>query len=298
MLVKSVLGGLCLGLILAWAPAWGQIQDLPPLPPPLGPAPTVPGRAPQPPSPQPPSSTLPGTSPAATVGAPGQPPVASQPATAIPAAPVPPATGLPGETVPFFDTSPGALFPSAMAGSPAVSAVASSNAALFGEGPAVSAGLLGTRRLSSGPDYQMIGDQAPLTVRQALSSAPGLPPPFPPGTPPTPPGARLASAVVPSVRGFKIAENQSPQPQDRVFFTFDYFSDLNGALNRRFESPVNDLTAYRYIFGFEKTFDEGFGSVGFRLPLDQLSANSAISGNFTKPGGTSTSLNNLSLFTK
>ncbi len=38
MLVKSVLGGLGLGLLLAWAPAWGQIQDLPPLPPPPGPS--------------------------------------------------------------------------------------------------------------------------------------------------------------------------------------------------------------------------------------------------------------------
>jgi hypothetical protein len=140
----------------------------------------------------------------------------------------------------------------------------------------------------------MIGDQAPLTLRQAASPAPGLPQPFPPGPPPPPPSPRLASAIVPSVRGFKIAENQSPQPQDRVFFTFDYFSDLN----RRFESPVNNLTAYRYVFGFEKTFDEGFGSFGFRLPLDQLSANSTISGNFAKPGGTSTSLNDLSLFTK
>ena len=204
---------------------------------------------------------------------------------------------VPTETVPFFDTS-GILFPSAMAGSPAVSAVSGSNASLFGATPAVSAGLLSSRRLTSGPDYQMIGDQAPLTLRQAASTAPGLPPPFPPGAPPAPPGARLASAIVPSVRGFKIAENQSPQPQDRVFFTFDYFSDLNGALNRRFESPVNGLTAYRYIFGFEKTFDEGFGSVGFRLPLDSLSANSAISGNFVKPGGTSTALNDLSLFTK
>ncbi len=296
MLVKSVLGGLGLGLLLAGVPAWGQIQDLPPLPPPPGPAPAVPGRTPPPPAPRPASTTPPRNSPAPTVGAP-QPPAASLPATTVPAPPVPPATALPAETVPYFDTS-GVLFPSAMAGSPAVSAVASSNAALFGEGPAVSAGLLGTRSLTSGPDYQMIGDQAPLTVRQSLSPAPGLPPPFPPGTPPSPPGPRLASAVVPSVRGFKIGENQSPQPQDRVFFTFDYFSDLNGALNRRFESPVNNLTAYRYIFGFEKTFDQGFGSFGFRLPLDQLSANSTISGNFPKPGGTSTSLNDLSLFTK
>jgi hypothetical protein len=185
-----------------------------------------------------------------------------------------------------------------MAGSAATSAVAATNAGLFGSGQPVSGGLLSTRRLIGGPDMQMIGDQAPLTIRQPSAGAPGVPPPFPPGPPPTPPGARLASAVVPSVRGFKIAENQSPQPQDRVFFTFDYFSDLNGALNRRFESPVNGLTGYRYVFGFEKTYDEGFGSIGFRLPLDQLSANSAISGKFAGPGGTSTSLNDLSIFTK
>lgn len=103
---------------------------------------------------------------------------------------------------------------------------------------------------------------------------------------------------MPSVRGFKIAENQSPQPQNRVFFTFDYFTDLNGALNRRFEAPIGNLLAYRYIFGFEKTFDDGRGSFGARLPLDQLTANSTISGNFAKPGGTSTALNDLSLFTK
>ena len=94
------------------------------------------------------------------------------------------------------------------------------------------------------------------------SSAPGFLRHFRPGRRRRPRAPGLASALVPSVRGFKIAENQSPQPQDRVFFTFDYFSDLNGALNRRFESPVNNLTAYRYIFGLEKTFDDGYGSFG------------------------------------
>ncbi len=100
------------------------------------------------------------------------------------------------------------------------------------------------------------------------------------------------------MRGQKIAENQSPQPQDRVFFTTDYFNNLNGAINRRFDSPVQNLLAYRYVFGFEKTFDDGWGSFGARLPLDQLTGTSTISGNFAKPGGTSTSLNDLSLFAK
>jgi hypothetical protein len=158
--------------------------------------------------------------------------------------------------------------------------------------------LFSARQLTSGSDFQMIGDQAPLTIHRVSPAAPGLPPPFPPGPPPPTPSPRLASAVVPSVRGFKIAENQSPQPQDRVFFTMDYFNNLNGALNTRFDSPVNNMTAWRYIFGLEKTFDDGYGSVGVRLPLDQLSASSTISGNFARPGGTSTSLNDLSIFTK
>ena len=175
-------------------------------------------------------------------------------------------------------------------------ALAAATAAAADMGQAGGFGELGS--FGRGSTFQMIGDQAPLTLHQFASPAQGLPSPFPPGTPPPPPSPRQASAVVPSVRGFKIAENQSPQPQDRVFFTFDYFTDLNGALDRRFEAPFKNLLAYRYIFGFEKTFDGGRGSFGARLPLDQLTATSTISGNFAKPGGTSTALNDLSLFTK
>ncbi len=189
--------------------------------------------------------------------------------------------------------SPGAGQPGTALSQPGFAAA---TAAAAGMEQAGGFGELGS--FGRGSTFQMIGDQAPLTLRQFASPAPGLPPPFPPGTPPPTPSPRQASAVVPSVRGFKIAENQSPQPQDRVFFTFDYFTDLNGALNRRFEAPVGNLLAYRYIFGFEKTFDGGRGSFGARLPLDQLTATSTISGNFVKPGGTSTALNDLSLFTK
>lgn len=159
---------------------------------------------------------------------------------------------------------------------------------------------LGTSTLSRLGNPTMIGDQAPLTIQQVLppTQVPGLPPPTPPGTPPPPPDPRLASAFVPSVRGFKIAENQSPQPQDRVFFTFNYFTDLNGALNRRFESPVANFRAYRYIFGLEKTFDDARGSFGLRLPLNTLTADPAISGRFARLGGTNTSLGDLAVFAK
>ena len=71
----------------------------------------------------------------------------------------------------------------------------------------------------------------------------------------------------------KVSENQFPRPQDRLFFTFDYFKNVNGALNLKLRRAVSDILVYRYIFGFEKTFDNGNASIGVRLPLDQLTAN-------------------------
>jgi hypothetical protein len=87
-------------------------------------------------------------------------------------------------------------------------------------------------------------------------------------------------------------------PQDRVYFTFDFFNNLNPVLNKRFESPVDQLRAYRYIFGLEKTFDEGRGSIGIQLPLDNLTGESTIRGKFKRPGGSSTALDDLTVFAK
>jgi hypothetical protein len=100
------------------------------------------------------------------------------------------------------------------------------------------------------------------------------------------------------VRAFKITDNQSPQPQDRVFFSFNYFDNINARLNRDFEAPVKDLQVYREVFGLEKTFDQGYGSIGLRFPLNTLSASSALEGNFKKQGGTSTSVGDLTVFSK
>ena len=135
----------------------------------------------------------------------------------------------------------------------------------------------------------MIGDLGP-----GLS----IPRPYPPTPPPTPPSPRRASALVPSVRGLKVSENQSPRPQDRVFFTFDYFSNVNGALNLKLGAPVSDILVYRYIFGFEKTFDNGNASIGVRLPLDQLTANTRVPAVYKQIGGTSTALDDMNIFSK
>ncbi len=150
---------------------------------------------------------------------------------------------------------------------------------------------------SRGGIPQMIGDMSPLGIL-VPAAATGLPQPFPPNPPPKPPNPRIASALVPSVRGFKIGENQSPQPQDRLFFSSNYFSNVNATVNRQLGASVDDLKVYRQIFGFEKTFNESQGSIGLRLPLNTLYGASNIQGKFAKPGGTSTALGNLSIFTK
>jgi hypothetical protein len=101
---------------------------------------------------------------------------------------------------------------------------------------------------------------------------------------------------VPSARGFKIADNQSPRPQDRFFFSFDYFNNLNGAVNQQIGAAVSHLKVYRELFGIEKTFFDGNASIGLRVPVNSLTADS------TRPrlglGGTSTSFGNMTAFAK
>jgi hypothetical protein len=171
-------------------------------------------------------------------------------------------------------------------------------AGMFGGPPQRTTGLAG---LGMSGIPMMIGDQGPdLTIRGVPSfpSPPSVPQPYPPGTPAPPPSPRQASALTPSVRGLKIAENQSPRPQDRVFFTFNYFDNVNNSLNRHFEAPVTDIMVYREIFGVEKTFDDGNGSLGLRLPLNTLWSRPTVPARFKQFGGTSTSFGDLSVFGK
>jgi hypothetical protein len=143
----------------------------------------------------------------------------------------------------------------------------------------------------------MIGDQGPFSIHQAASfPQPPQLPPFPPRQPPNLPNPRNRSQIVPSVRSFKIADNQSPFPQDRVFFTFNYFDNVNARLNRTFQAPISNLSVFRYVFGLEKTFNDGMGSIGVRLPLDSAHANTR-QGQINQ-GGTSTALNDLTIFLK
>jgi hypothetical protein len=153
--------------------------------------------------------------------------------------------------------------------------------------------------LSSAGMPQMIGDLGPLpqmgVVRQAGGS--GLPTPFPPPKPPGVPRPRGATLVSPSIRGIKISEDQSPRPQDRLYFTFNYFQGVNDQVNQRLQAPIGYTQVFRYIGGFEKTFLDGQGSIGLRVPLDSVTANSSsrASGDF---GGTSTAIGDMSIYAK
>jgi hypothetical protein len=131
----------------------------------------------------------------------------------------------------------------------------------------------------------MFGDQAP------LQTLPGLP--HNPRRAPTT-LVQKGGSTFPWLRGFKIADNQSPLPQDRVFFNFNYYNNLNYAVNRVISAPVHGLEAYRYQLGLEKTFWDGLASIGIRDSIDTLSVGSSNAA----LRGTHTAVGDLNIFTK
>jgi hypothetical protein len=91
-------------------------------------------------------------------------------------------------------------------------------------------------------------------------------------------GRRTAGAGVAVTHDFKIAEDQNPAPQDRVFVDFNYYNNVNHAVDVAGDVPFRDINVYRETFGFEKTFLDGDASLGLRLPLDTLDASSDLPG--------------------
>ncbi|HXG08839.1 MAG TPA: hypothetical protein VNK04_03540 [Gemmataceae bacterium] len=126
----------------------------------------------------------------------------------------------------------------------------------------------------------MLGNQVPLTGIAGIAFLS--------------PEAEGRRAIIPIVRSFSIAENESPQPRDRVYFTFNYFSDINEDVNARLGNVIRNLHAFRYQFGFEKTVLNGTGSFGLRLPVNTLSADS----DFELFRGTDTAVGDLTAILK
>jgi hypothetical protein len=94
--------------------------------------------------------------------------------------------------------------------------------------------------------------------------------------------------------GFKIADNNSAMPQDRVYFDFNFFNDFLASTNNRLGTGAQNMNIYRESFGIEKTFLGGNGSVGLILPLNTLTLQSPV----VSLNGTHTGLGDLSVFAR
>jgi hypothetical protein len=208
--------------------------------------------------------------------------------TPPPAAPAQPPAAPGGTTVP----GPAATPPTAVPPPPATAAAPPTALAAA---TAADRSLMGGFGLRAAP--VMLGDQPPVSALRAFPRVPAAAappiPPIPP-VPPTPPGRVVTTALAPSARGFKISENQSPRPQDRVFASFSYYADINGAVNRALGGFITNMTVYRELFGVEKTFLDGDASLGLRMPVDTLVVRSPFQG----IGGTSTAVGNVTVFGK
>jgi hypothetical protein len=99
---------------------------------------------------------------------------------------------------------------------------------------------------------------------------------------------------VPSARYFKISDNDSPRPQTREYFSFNYFYNLDGVINQRAGADVEHIRIHREVFGVEWAEPDGSSSVGLRLPLATFNAANNIPG----LDGTSTDLGDLSVIFK
>jgi hypothetical protein len=73
---------------------------------------------------------------------------------------------------------------------------------------------------------------------------------------------RTAAPLV-TRNSFKIQENESPRPVDRIFGAYNYFNDL------RLNDGADRLDLHRQTIGFEKTFLNRRASFGVRLPFIQ-----------------------------
>jgi hypothetical protein len=243
-----------------------------------------------------PSTGLPGLEATPPTGAPAPPGALPGPPGGPPTAPGAPAPGVqvPGETA--GGAAPGAqpptTAPPAAPAPPAGAAEAFAEAA-GGAGPGFGGGLGAVS-----DSLPMIGDRGPLFLRQNLRFPP-IPPPFPPGIPRpgNNPGAlagRSVAAIVPAIRGFKIADNQYPRPVDRVWVNFNYYDSVNSGINDQLGAPIKNMQVYNETFGFEKTILDQQASVGFRIPVNTLTI---VSG-FPGLSGTHTSTGNFSSFFK
>ena len=102
-----------------------------------------------------------------------------------------------------------------------------------------------------------------------------------------------ARVPVLSSGSFKVAENERPMPEDRVFLTYNYFQNVPGAVPvlpgpessivggnptiSQLVIPPNNTYVQRQVIGFETTFLDGAASFGMRAPFVQQRGDGSVS---------------------
>jgi hypothetical protein len=99
---------------------------------------------------------------------------------------------------------------------------------------------------------------------------------------------------VPSARYFKISDNDSPQPQNRAYFSFNYFDNLYGPVNEAAGNGIQHMRIHREIFGVEWADKDASGSLGLRLPINTFNAANSVPG----LDGATTDVGDLSIIIK
>jgi hypothetical protein len=160
-----------------------------------------------------------------------------------------------------------------------------------------------TSRLPRAPEMQGdLGPPAPIIVLSTFPKAAGTtgavtPAPGAAGAAAGTAGSATGSAaapgriLLPGNRWFKVADNGSPRPQDRVYTTFNFYDDLNRSLNQQLGGTVQTMRLYRETVGFEKTFFDGAASIDVRLPFNSLDVASTTPG----AGGSSSTFGDLAV---
>src|SRR5207253_2981724 len=62
---------------------------------------------------------------------------------------------------------------------------------------------------------------------------------------------------------YKVSDNDSPRPTDRVYYSYAEFSDVNRSSN----TDLPPINVQRHVAGLEKTLLGGWASVGMRFPI-------------------------------
>ncbi|MFL5340611.1 MAG: hypothetical protein ACJ8F7_10715 [Gemmataceae bacterium] len=87
---------------------------------------------------------------------------------------------------------------------------------------------------------------------------------------------RLVRVPIAARSGTKITDNESPRPTDRVFYTYNYFNDVNIGVN----PGLPGVGLARHMVGFEKTLLDGDCSFGMRLPFSTITNTGGADGTF------------------